>query len=168
MTDGEAAHRLCRSAGSQQRDEGAVPHWEFRSPTGHPSPYPSISEALLRDMIETGEVRYNDETRIWIAKHYGDRADNLLCVAAALETSIGDQDGDASLFVGVWIMKTIYYPQDDILEIRLSDKPVAREVSQDWNVNVSYAEDGSVVELVILDAVKAGFMPFEGGDRKAA
>ena len=34
-------------------------------------------------------------------------------------------------------MKTIYYPQDDILEIRLSDKPIAREVSQDWNVNVS-------------------------------
>jgi hypothetical protein len=81
---------------------------------------------------------------------------------------IGDQDGDASLFVRAWIMKTIYYPQDDILEIHLSDKPVAREVSQDWNVNVSYAEDGSVVELVILDAVKAGFMPFEGGDRKAA
>ena len=65
-------------------------------------------------------------------------------------------------------MKTIYYPQDDILEIVLSDKPVAREVSQDWNVNVSYAEDGSVVELVILDAVKAGFMPFQGGDRKVA
>ncbi len=65
-------------------------------------------------------------------------------------------------------MKTIYYPQDDILEICLSDKPIAREVSQDWNVNVSFAEDGSVVELVILDAVKAGFMPFHGGDRKAA
>ena len=60
-----------------------------------------------------------------------------------------------------------YYPQDDILEIRLSDKSVAREVSQDWNVNVSYAEDGSVVELVILDAVKTGFMPFQGGGRCA-
>ncbi len=32
----------------------------------------------------------------------------------------------------------------------------------------SRAEDGSVVELVILDAVKAGFMPFQGGNRKAA
>jgi Protein of unknown function (DUF2283) len=42
-------------------------------------------------------------------------------------------------------MKTIYYPQDDILEIRLRDKPVAREVSLDWNVNVSYAEDGTVM-----------------------
>ena len=66
-------------------------------------------------------------------------------------------------------MKTIYYPQDDILEIRFSDKPVAREVSQDWNVNLSFAEDGSVVEMAILDAVKAGFMPFQSGaDRSAA
>lgn len=66
-------------------------------------------------------------------------------------------------------MKSIYYPQDDILEIRLSDKPVTREVSQDWNVNVGYAEDGSVVELVILDAVRAGIISFQGGgDRKAA
>ena len=48
----------------------------------------AISEALLLDMIETGEVRYKDETRIWIAKHYGDRADNLLCVAAVLETAL--------------------------------------------------------------------------------
>lgn len=29
----------------------------------------AISDALLRDMIETGEVRYKDETRIWIAKY---------------------------------------------------------------------------------------------------
>jgi hypothetical protein len=48
----------------------------------------AISEALLRDMIETGEVRRKDETRIWIAKHYGDRNDNLLCVAAVLETAL--------------------------------------------------------------------------------
>ena len=48
----------------------------------------AISEALLHDMIETGEVRYKDETRIWIARHYGDRADNLLCVAVVLETTL--------------------------------------------------------------------------------
>lgn len=65
-------------------------------------------------------------------------------------------------------MKTIYYPQDDILEIRFSDKPVVRETSQNWNVNISYAEDGSLVEMVILEAVKSGFMPFETGERKAA
>ncbi len=48
----------------------------------------AISEALLRDLIETGEVRYKDETRVWIAKHYVDRADNLLCVAAVLEAAL--------------------------------------------------------------------------------
>ena len=47
-----------------------------------------IGEALLRDLIETGEVRYKDETRVWIAKHYEGRADNLLCVAAVLETAL--------------------------------------------------------------------------------
>lgn len=65
-------------------------------------------------------------------------------------------------------MRTTYYPQDDILEIRFSDKTVAREVSQDWNVNVSFAADGSVVEIVILDAVKAGFMPFHSGEERNA
>lgn len=48
----------------------------------------AISEALLRGLIETGEMRYKDERRIWIAKHYGNRADNLLCVAAVLETAL--------------------------------------------------------------------------------
>ncbi len=61
-------------------------------------------------------------------------------------------------------MKTTYYPQDDILEIHFSDKPIAREISQDWNVNLSYAADGSLVEVVILDAVKAGLIPFESGE----
>jgi Protein of unknown function (DUF2283) len=61
-------------------------------------------------------------------------------------------------------MNTTYYPQDDILEIRFSEKPISREVSQDWNINISFAEDGSIVEMVILDAVKAGFMPFKSGE----
>ncbi len=61
-------------------------------------------------------------------------------------------------------MKTTYYPQDDILEIHFSDKPITREISQDWNVNLSYAADGSLVEVVILDAVKAGLIPFESGE----
>ncbi|MFM9913472.1 MAG: DUF2283 domain-containing protein [Methylophilaceae bacterium] len=66
-------------------------------------------------------------------------------------------------------MKTIYYPEDDILEIKFNDKPIVRETSQDWNVNVSYANDGSIVEMVILEAVKAGLIPFHSEDnRKAA
>lgn len=42
-------------------------------------------------------------------------------------------------------MKTTYYTADDILEIQVSEKPVAWEVSHGWNVNIAYAEDGSVV-----------------------
>ena len=70
----------------------------------------------------------------------------------------------SAIMLGSSVMKTTYYPQDDILEIHFSDKPIAREVSQDWNVNLSFAEDGSLVEVVILDAVKAGLIPFESGE----
>lgn len=45
-----------------------------------------IDDALLRDLIETGEVRYKDERRFWIAKWYPQRSDNLVCAAAALES----------------------------------------------------------------------------------
>jgi hypothetical protein len=48
----------------------------------------AISESLLQDMIETGELRYQDGTHLWIAKHYEDRTDNLICVAAALEKAL--------------------------------------------------------------------------------
>ena len=51
-------------------------------------------------------------------------------------------------------MKSIYFENDDILQIRVSDKPITREVSQDWHINISYAEDGSIVEIVLLDAKK--------------
>ncbi|MDZ4188157.1 MAG: DUF2283 domain-containing protein [Hydrogenophaga sp.] len=63
-------------------------------------------------------------------------------------------------------MKTTYFEKDDILEIRVSDKPIVREVSQGWHTNISYAEDGTIVEIVLLDAKKEGLMPMEY--RKAA
>ena len=63
-------------------------------------------------------------------------------------------------------MKSIYFENDDILQIRVSDKPIVREVSQDWHTNISYAEDGSIVEIVLLDAMKEGLLPLEL--RKAA
>jgi len=53
----------------------------------------------------------------------------------------------------------VYYEQDDILEVRLSDKAVVRDVSQGWNTTISYAEDGSVVQIVLLDAKKEGWVP---------
>ena len=47
-----------------------------------------VNDTLLLELIETGDVRHKDDVRIWIAKHYPDRNDNLLCIAAALETTL--------------------------------------------------------------------------------
>ncbi len=58
-------------------------------------------------------------------------------------------------------MKSIYFENDDILQIRVSAKQIVREVSQDWHTNISYAEDGSIVEVVLLDAQKKGLLPLE-------
>ena len=58
-------------------------------------------------------------------------------------------------------MKSIYFENDDILQIRVSEKQIVREVSQDWHTNISYAEDGSIVEIVLLDAKKEGLLPLE-------
>jgi len=55
-------------------------------------------------------------------------------------------------------MKSIYFENDDTLQIRVSDKSITREVSQDWHTNISYAEDRSIVEIVLLDAKKQGLM----------
>ena len=63
-------------------------------------------------------------------------------------------------------MKSIYFESDDILQVRMSEKQIVREVSQDWHTNISYAEDGSIVEIVLLDAKKEGLLPLEY--RKAA
>ena len=47
-------------------------------------------------------------------------------------------------------MKVSYEEADDILVVRLSEKKIAKETSQDWNTHISYAEDGTIVEVVIL------------------
>jgi hypothetical protein len=65
-------------------------------------------------------------------------------------------------------VKTTYFDEDDILVIHLSDKPVVREVSQDWHTHVSFAADGSVVETVILDAAQVGAWPLKIERREAA
>lgn len=58
-------------------------------------------------------------------------------------------------------MKTTYDEADDILVLRMADKPIVREVSQDWNTHISYAADGTVVEVVVLDARASGAMPLQ-------
>nr|VFJ55901.1 MAG: Protein of unknown function (DUF2283) [Candidatus Kentron sp. DK]VFJ63146.1 MAG: Protein of unknown function (DUF2283) [Candidatus Kentron sp. DK] len=65
-------------------------------------------------------------------------------------------------------MKTTYYPEDDILEIHLNDKPVAREVSYGWNLNVSYAADGGIREIVILEARESGLYPIATATERQA
>lgn len=64
-------------------------------------------------------------------------------------------------------MKTIYYPEDDILEIHFGERPIAREVSQDWNVHVSYDAEGNIVQMVILDAKAIGVLPVDERERAA-
>lgn len=65
-------------------------------------------------------------------------------------------------------MHTTYFDEDDILVIRLSDKPIVHEVSQNWNTHISYAEDGSTVEVVLLDAHANGAYPLEIQHARAA
>lgn len=61
-------------------------------------------------------------------------------------------------------MRTTYDERDDILVLHLSEKPIATETSQDWNTHISYAEDGTVVEIVVLDASKKGAWPLLRSD----
>lgn len=44
-----------------------------------------ISDALLVELLESGDTHYKDDVRLWIAKQFTSRDDNLICVAAILE-----------------------------------------------------------------------------------
>ncbi len=56
-------------------------------------------------------------------------------------------------------MKSTYFEEGDVLRVRISAKPVAREVLQDGDVFIAYAADGSVVEVVLLNAMVQGWVP---------
>ena len=47
-----------------------------------------ITNEILIEIIETGETKYKDITRVWIFKHYPERVDNLVCAAVELKTAI--------------------------------------------------------------------------------
>ncbi len=66
------------------------------------------------------------------------------------------------------MMHATYWKDDDILEVRFSDKSIARESSESWHVHKSYAADGELVAVVFLDAVKEGYFKPEANGRKAA
>ena len=57
-------------------------------------------------------------------------------------------------------MKSIYFENDHILQIRVSEIQTAHEVLQDTHTNISYAEDGSTVEIVLIDANKGRLAAF--------
>jgi hypothetical protein len=48
----------------------------------------NMDERLLSDLIETGEIRCKDSTRLWIAKEYPERDDNLVCAFAVSEADL--------------------------------------------------------------------------------
>ena len=48
-------------------------------------------------------------------------------------------------------VKCSYLENEGTLHIRLTGKPVTRETSPNWHTNISYAEDCSMVEVVLLD-----------------
>lgn len=65
-------------------------------------------------------------------------------------------------------MNTKYYEDDDILVIRLNDNPITKEVSQDWNINISYDKNGHIVQMVILEAKEKGLFPALSVTKEAA
>jgi uncharacterized protein YuzE len=72
-----------------------------------------------------------------------------------------DCDADGAV-VGIDIQHgapCTYLEKDDVLQIQLSDKPVVRTVSPNWHVNLSYADDGSLAAIELLDAKQLGLPP---------
>lgn len=66
-------------------------------------------------------------------------------------------------------MKAIYHTEDDILYLRFNEKPIVREVTHGWNLNMAYAADGDIVEMTVLDAKASGLYPIHTDEtRKAA
>ncbi len=47
-----------------------------------------ISDVILLEVIDSGEVRYKDDTHLWAFKEYPVRHDNLLCAVLVLEDCI--------------------------------------------------------------------------------
>ena len=41
-------------------------------------------------------------------------------------------------------MQTNYYIDDDILELKFNENPIVKEISQDWNIYISYDKDNNM------------------------
>ncbi len=47
-----------------------------------------ISDEILLEVIDLGEVRYKDGFHLWAFKEYPERQDNLLCAVLVLENCV--------------------------------------------------------------------------------
>ena len=47
-----------------------------------------ISDAMLLEVIDSGEERYKDEIHLWAFKEFPERHDNLLCAVLVLEDRV--------------------------------------------------------------------------------
>ena len=47
-----------------------------------------ISEAILHEVIDSGDTRYKDATHLWAFKEFPERHDNLLCAVLVLEDQV--------------------------------------------------------------------------------
>jgi hypothetical protein len=45
----------------------------------------SVTDELLLEVIDSGEMRYRDNTHLWAFKDFPERQDNLLCAVLVLE-----------------------------------------------------------------------------------
>lgn len=128
-----------------------------------------ISEAMLLEVIDSADTLYNDAPHLWAFKEFPVRHDNLLCAVLVLDDCVIVKTVMHHFTVLLEsAMHTTYFDEDDILVIRLSDKPITRELSQNWNTHISYAEDGSAVEVVLLEARANGAYPLEVQHARAA
>ena len=48
----------------------------------------SIDDELLLDLIETGDLKFQDDKHAWIANFYEDRNDNLICAAVVVDQTV--------------------------------------------------------------------------------
>ena len=47
-----------------------------------------IDEALIANIIDTGTLKDAGRSHYWLYKHFDDRNDNLLCVAAVIDNAV--------------------------------------------------------------------------------
>ena len=118
------------------------------------------SGAISRTILPDSPIDISTFVMLHREHHFTLPRWQLQCFDATIEAI------SIEIFALIKIMQVTYFENDDILQIRVSDKPIIREVSQDWHTNISYAEDGTIVEIVLLDARKEGLLPLEF--RKAA